>query len=60
MQKINKKHRPPHYLADDEIYFITSSTYQKTVLFNSETKKNMLLDVFREKARKFYVKIIEG
>ncbi len=57
MRTINKNHKPPHYFADNEIYFITASTYQKKPLFDSDEKKKMLRSVLREKAKLFGVTI---
>jgi putative transposase len=57
MQKHCTNHRPPHLFLDNEIYFITASTYGKKPLFDNAQKKDMLRNVLREKASLFGVKI---
>ena len=57
MPKPQKRHKPPHYYFDNQIYSITASTYQKKPLFGDRKKKAMLKSVIREKAEAFGVKI---
>ena len=54
---MQNSHRPPHYLVDNGIYFITASTYHKYPLFDTDKKKNMLKNILKEKAEAFGVKI---
>ena len=38
-------HRPPHIYLDDEIYFITSRTFDRFDYFNTDQKRKILYDV---------------
>lgn len=51
------RHRPLHIYKDDTIYFITISTMNKTRYFNSDKKKDILLDVIHKACEKFLIQL---
>jgi putative transposase len=42
------RHVPPHLFLDEAMYFVTSTTYQKARLINTDEKKRMVLNSLGE------------
>lgn len=52
------QNRPPHIYLDDTFYFITARTLKKVHLFNTNQKKQILLDVIKQAVNKYDCKFL--
>ena len=54
---MNKKHHPPHLYLDDTVYFLTARVYGKQHILNTDTKKQLLLDIINKVFLKYQFKM---
>jgi len=50
---MSPSHRPPHIFTPDSLVFISASTIDHTLIFNSNNELNVLLAAFNEAIEKF-------
>lgn len=48
-------HRPRHIYLDNKIYFVTSRTYNELNYFNTNKKKDIFIEVFKNSIDKFKI-----
>lgn len=51
------RHRPPHIYIDGMWYFVTSSTRERIFFFDTEIKKEILLNILKEKTAQFDIRL---
>jgi len=50
-------HRPPHIYKSNSLYFLTGKTYQSIPYFDTNRKKQILVQIINIAAKKFSIKI---